>query len=73
MTTFWIKGKAGRTPPTKEEVSITMKIGKKKSSRKLNIDDYKQRILIQYYRIFDFQVFPKDPSEEKAAEEAPAE
>ena len=46
MTTFWIKGKAGRTPPTKEEVSTTLKIGNKNINRKLynNIYDYKRQL-----------------------------
>ena len=74
MTTFWIKGKAGRTPPAKEDVSTTLKIGNKNINCKLlrismiiNGNFFKK-----FYYIYNFQVFPKDPAEEKA-EEAAAE
>ena len=71
MTTFWINGKSGRSAPTKDEVSIG-------EIRFYYLRFYNQSIFLcllgmMNMLIYLFQVFPKDPADEKAAEEAAKE
>ena len=71
MTTFWINGKSGRSAPTKDEVSIKA-FGKFDFTNKIKIYFYAFNKMMNM-SIYLFQVFPKDPADEKAAEEAAKE
>ena len=71
MTTFWINGKSGRSAPTKDEVSMRASVKFNLTNKIQNIFLY--RLGMMNMLIYLFQVFPKDPADEKAAEEAAKE